>query len=148
MATEFVEVTIELRILKRKLATYTTPPEEGDEAAIFKRIQEDIQGCEKKIVELAINGGDQFETKPAQQNPHAQQSASMWRQSQMMSSYITSLNFTGKNEDEVSNLVTKMKAISKACPDISFIEIWSATQPMLPPHIIRSLAGRLPPSRS
>jgi len=128
---------VEAKLLRKQIARYDPAPVDTDvQWPMFSALKNDLDAVEKSILEFTIN--NPADVKPVIANG----SESSWREASLMASYISNLKFSGRSDDDCENLYTKVKAIGRACPSISFKEIWNACQPCLPAGIIRTLAGK------
>lgn len=140
-AEEFRMKLCEIKLLRTQIQRFTSKPEETDpQFAHYQALCNDLKSAEQAVIEYNLSNPT-ADVKPTIVNaPMANENA--FREAPLMTSYITSLKFSGRSDEDCSNLLTKIKAISRACPSISFMEIWNAVQPCLPASIIRTLAGK------
>lgn len=137
---EFRMKICEIKLLRTQINRFTGEPEENDpQHAHYTALCNDLKAAEQAVIEYNL-ANPTVDVKP--QVVHAPANEDAFREASLMTSYITSLKFSGRSEEDCSNLLTKVKAIQKACPSTSFISIWNSIQPCLPASIIRTLAGK------
>ena len=110
------KLTTELNVLEAQLAALlTAKPEDGTESArIYSTMTAQIRTKEEEIIAAVKAGPTSFALQIIGNDGMPNNSTAQWRQNTLMSSYVSGLKFTGRDDEDINEFLFKIKAVGEA----------------------------------